>query len=394
MKKIISLMAVIVIFCPLVAAKAAYTSTSVSADADVKSQFPTTNFGAGSHNYVFRLTSGNRGRLFLKFPLPQIPAGSTINQGYVMVQSYTDECFSTTTFYIAAPTADWSESTINWNNQPATSSPSTVIFPCQANAWFALPAKEIIAGMMAGSRPNYGFAIYGDESSGNWQRSIYTDEYGYSGKAYFYIDYTPPVADQGAGQTTGGSTTGSQNSSTSTSGTNSTTSTNHTAPAKVTSKTIAPVSNLRLEPVIGQDQTLVNLTWDASATSDIDGYKVYRSENNLDFLSLGQSDKSTVTFTDTPEKEKTFYYKVRAYKGSDESADSNIVSFLPEVTATPTPEVNPTLKTKVLDFLKSTKGKIIVGGGVLLLLAAIIATVLIVRKKRVKSRPVGEAIPL
>jgi preprotein translocase subunit SecG len=72
----------------------------------------------------------------------------------------------------------------------------------------------------------------------------------------------------------------------------------------------------------------VTLTWNASATSDIDGNKLFRSETKgKDYKKIGQTTKKILTFLDaTVATDKTYYYVVRAYKGSGQSASSNEAS--------------------------------------------------------------------
>lgn len=389
MKKILGLLLLLFLLLPATVAEAESAYTNVSADADVRSQFPTTNFGAGSHNYAFRSSSnGTIGRLFLKFPLPSIPAGSTINQAYIIFKTYTDECFGTpSSAYIAAAASDWSESSINWNNQPQPQNPSTFIYPCEANGWVAAPALDIISGMIAGSRPNYGFIVYGTES-GNWQRSIYSKEYdGYTSMAYMYLMYTPPAP---AAPTQPSGTTGTGNTSTtgstSSGATNGVSTGNKAAPAKTTSSKILPPGNLTAVDISTADQSLSRLSWDKSTTSAIDGYKIFRSENGVDYQNIASADKNTLTFTDTLEAGKTYYYKLRSYKASDESADSNIAQLASKAAVQPpvvaSPEKKLTLKDKILNFLKSTKGKIVSLGLIVLILAAATAGFIIWRKRK------------
>ncbi|MCX6810476.1 MAG: DNRLRE domain-containing protein [Candidatus Berkelbacteria bacterium] len=398
MKKIVALMVLVLIIFSWQKAFAEYTSTAVSADADVRSQFPTTNFGTGNHNYVFRATSGNRGRIFLKFSLPSIPTGSTINQAYVTVKNYTDECSGTpNATYVSALTSDWGENSITWNNQPGASGMTSVYYPCQEpNKWIALPVVGIVREMYAGSRQNYGFLIWGEEGIGNWQRTIYSREFGLSTLSYLYVDYTPPVATTpNPGQTPGGSeNTGNSTSGTATTGSSAstTTSASRTAPAAITSKTIEPATNLVLDPVAGTDQTLLKLSWVSSTTTGVDGYKIFRSEKvDSDFLSVAMTDKNTPTFTDSIDASKSYYYKVRAYKGSEESIDSNIVNFASKTNTAVATVKKLTLKEKVINYFKSNKMRAAFAIGALLVLIATIVSIVIIRKKkRAKTKSVNQ----
>lgn len=77
----------------------------------------------------------------------------------------------------------------------------------------------------------------------------------------------------------------------------------------------------------------VDLSWKGSATSDVDGYKIFRSETKgKNYNKVGQVAKTQTAFSDkTVLAGKTYYYIVRAYKGSDQSDSSNEASV--EITA-------------------------------------------------------------
>ena len=70
---------------------------------------------------------------------------------------------------------------------------------------------------------------------------------------------------------------------------------------------------------------IVILNWDKSSTSGIDGYKVYRAvEERFPIELYIQLDDDILTFTDeNVEEDKTYYYLIRAYRGDEESSDSN-----------------------------------------------------------------------
>ena len=68
------------------------------------------------------------------------------------------------------------------------------------------------------------------------------------------------------------------------------------------------------------------MTWTKSTTTDIDGYKIFRSEEKTkNFKEVGKTAKDIVEFLNDKEVTagKTYYYIVRAYKASSESANSN-----------------------------------------------------------------------
>ncbi len=81
----------------------------------------------------------------------------------------------------------------------------------------------------------------------------------------------------------------------------------------------------------------VKLTWKASTTADIDGYRIYRSTvKGKSYSKIGQVDKSKLEFVDqAAEASKTYYYIARAYKGAEESASSNEATLTVPANAAP-----------------------------------------------------------
>jgi len=120
-------------------------------------------------------------------------------------------------------------------------------------------------------------------------------------------------------------------------------------PAATTSAAIKAPSNLKAENAPTDKGGAVKLTWTASQTTNISGYKIFRSDKEKSgFKNIAKTDKKTLTYTDSNvEIGKTYYYFVRAYKDSEESASSN--------TANITVAEKPTAQTANTD--KKTKPK-------------------------------------
>jgi len=149
-----------------------------------------------------------------------------------------------------------------------------------------------------------GYAIWQDNNYYNWDFNFKT--WGYN-----------PAAPSGNTNTNSGNTnTNSQTGITSGTG---------QAPAATTSAYIKVPSELKAEDVPADKGGTIKLTWKASSTTTIDGYKIFRSENEkTGFKNITKATKTTLTYTDNnAETGKTFYYFVRAYKGNEESASSN-----------------------------------------------------------------------
>lgn len=122
------------------------------------------------------------------------------------------------------------------------------------------------------------------------------------------------------------------------------------APATTTSAAIKSPTNLAATFA----DNAVKLTWTKSATADIDGYKVFRSESKTsNFKEIGKTVKATLAYSDSKDLtiSKTYYYMVRAYKVSDESASSSAAQITIPETATLT--VSETMKKALPVFFNT-----------------------------------------
>lgn len=96
------------------------------------------------------------------------------------------------------------------------------------------------------------------------------------------------------------------------------------SPSANTVSNIKTPTSLKAEYVAATNA--VKLTWTKSTTTDVDGYKIYRSEEKTkNFKEVGKTAKDIVEFLNDKEVTagKTYYYIVRAYKASSESVNSN-----------------------------------------------------------------------
>lgn len=101
-----------------------------------------------------------------------------------------------------------------------------------------------------------------------------------------------------------------------------------------------------------------NLAWTASTTSDIDGYKIFRSESETTgFTEIGKTVKATVQYVDTNALTvgKTYYYFVRAYKSTAQSASTTTVALLiPETSAATNTNTNRSITPIATDAVDYT----------------------------------------
>ncbi|MFA7244176.1 MAG: fibronectin type III domain-containing protein [Patescibacteria group bacterium] len=108
-------------------------------------------------------------------------------------------------------------------------------------------------------------------------------------------------------------------------------------PSENVSSSIAKPTSLAAAYVSDSTPKGVKLTWKASTTTDIDGYRIYRSTvKGKSYSRIGQVEKTKLEFVDqAAEASQTYYYVVRAYKASDESASSNEASLQVPADAAP-----------------------------------------------------------
>lgn len=94
---------------------------------------------------------------------------------------------------------------------------------------------------------------------------------------------------------------------------------------EVVSDEIAPPSDLKVTGGREDGSYYVELTWEYSYESEIDGCRIYKSEgDNISYVLLTEVGAERTFFKDEDVEEgKTYYYVVRAVEGEDESEDSN-----------------------------------------------------------------------
>lgn len=91
------------------------------------------------------------------------------------------------------------------------------------------------------------------------------------------------------------------------------------------SEEIDPPSNLKVMSEKEDDKHYAELTWEHSSNTDIDGYRIYRSEEDkTSYIFLSEIGSDKMYYKDEEvEVGKTYYYVVRAVRDGEESKDSN-----------------------------------------------------------------------
>lgn len=158
---------------------------------------------------------------------------------------------------------------------------------------------------------------------------------------------------------------------------------------------IAKPTNVQAEFISQFDG--VNITWTASTTTDITGYNIYRSESaSTGYTKIGTVAKTLTAYLEQAEfeEETTYYYQVKAYKGSVQSAASNTASVeIPKFEE----ETEETEEVEEIDIVDDTNTEspaktwlnnlinYIIGGAIILIAIVVLVIVLIVKKKKSKD---------
>ncbi|MFA6082101.1 MAG: Ig and FN3 domain-containing protein [Patescibacteria group bacterium] len=246
-----------------------------------------------------------------------------------------------------------------------SSHPSSVTVTAGQTATFSVSAsgtaplsyqwQKNSANVSGATSSSYTTGVLSTSDSGSKYKCVVTNAYGNatSNEATLTVnavvgsDSTPtptPTPSTAASSNTGNNNTG--NTGTSNTGTSAT-----AAPQVVVANTPAPQvgvsagtgaapatpvsfinvpSSLTAEDFPGDQGGNTTLKWKASTSSTINGYMVYRSttDQTKDFVNVAKTEKTVLQYIDTKaDVGTTFYYFVRAYKGTSESKSSNTVSF-------------------------------------------------------------------
>lgn len=364
---------------------ATYVTLPAIADAGTKSQFPSNNFGSGNYMYNY-YNASNRGRSFVKFDLSPIPANSTILMSFISVYNMANDGSDCNgdpgQFYVAMADADWSENTITWNNQPGSMGNLMSPIPCSTNGYVHLDTKYHIQQIVNGVKADHGFFII-NEMGTNFLRTLMTRES--INPPSLYVLYNAPTPTPTPTPTPDPGTT--SNSNATTSGTISQVGISagtKAAPAAKTSTAIKPPSELVAVNAANSTRAAVKLNWKISESTNIDGYKIFRSEQEKDgFANIALAEKGIAEFTDeTVESGKTYYYFLRSYKGNTESESTATVS----MTSSLPVQQTATAETKS-NKINDDELYLLLGASLLLLASLLIYYELNWKKKLLPKKP-------
>lgn len=150
----------------------------------------TSIMGAGTS---FNILSYNNylGHAFSKYDLSALSGISSANilEAEVRFYFYGSQ-FSNPTYAIKRVLADWSESTLNFTNQPARSASYLDCPALSGYGWKSHDITTLVKEWVAGTYPNYGIAFEGISNGYGQNSYLYSKEYnGGSHAPYIYVEY-------------------------------------------------------------------------------------------------------------------------------------------------------------------------------------------------------------
>lgn len=337
----------------------------------------------------------------VKFDLSSLPADAHITSA--VFNLFLKDCSGNYAYLNIGQVGSqsWTESTATWNSNftywPWVQYDQAT---CQTGRWYYIGVNTMVTNWLSG-QPNNGFLVMPISGlAGQAYNRTFYSRHSSSFKPQLVLAYTytpasstPPPADTPAVDPANSSSSSSSSSSPSTqtgiiSGSNA-------APSTSTSSSIAAPANLTATDVAGE-KPAIKLSWEKSSTTNISGYKIFRSEKEKeDFKDVAVSDINTLEYTDdSVESGKTYYYFVRAYKDKLESASSNTVTLSSAIKSVlaETEEARTAVSAEVKKFdwrdWKSWNWKIIGLGAALALLIGFLIIYEILLKKR-SQKPIS-----
>ena len=129
-------------------------TAKASADSSVYQKTAARNFGTDP---VLRVNprTGERTRSLVRFDIPTIPTGCQVTSAELRLYNSSPKAGRTIQALPLAGT--WTESVVNWNNQPATTGQAATSSSPSAAAWMKWSVTEQVKGMYTGG--NHGFLI-------------------------------------------------------------------------------------------------------------------------------------------------------------------------------------------------------------------------------------------
>ena len=147
-------------------------TVSSNADSWVDQQSATNNFGGDSILKVRSLTSSSNMRAFVRFGLPALPSGCTVT--LATLRLYAGSSSSGRTLNAHRVSSSWTESGVNWNNQPSvTGTPATT---ASGAGWRQWTVTTLAQAMYSGTNNGFRVADSVENASGGFEQQLHSKE--------------------------------------------------------------------------------------------------------------------------------------------------------------------------------------------------------------------------
>jgi hypothetical protein len=141
----------------------------------------------------------------------------------------------------------------------------------------------------------------------------------------------------------------------------------------------------------------VGIEWEATETTDIDGYKIYRSDVEPEiYVPITEVDDDTLTYSDTDvEPETVYFYAVTAYKGNSESDKESDSTYTASITSSDTSAATDSTdsQSKKDSFFAMPGLLFYAAGGAILVIGGVVIFLVLVRKKKSETVSNNQSLP-
>lgn len=167
------------------------TGDSSTQDSYVSSRYPSTNYYLNTYLRTGRDDDFYVRRTFLRFSIPSSLSGQNVTDAYVDIRRGSGATPNVRAYRVGA---NWTSSTITWNNMPAYAtdnytSPASYV----TNDWYRLNVTQIVRRWVLGEVSNYGFMLKDSTESGTTQwTSFYSSDAPSPNKPELHVVYYYP----------------------------------------------------------------------------------------------------------------------------------------------------------------------------------------------------------
>jgi len=168
------------------------TQVTLVGDASVSVARPSTNLGSLANLYV-----GNGNTAFLQYDLSTLPPGTTAAQiAHATLTLFVNRINTPGPVTLSTVGSAWSESTVNFNNQPSLAGTVTTFTPGASGIYVSFDVTSVVQGWVTNPASNFGFELTSGSANVLFD-SKENDETGHPG----LLDIT--ITSQGATGATG-----------------------------------------------------------------------------------------------------------------------------------------------------------------------------------------------